>query len=471
MQSRKSNHDEHGVLLLVAVAMLFALWIIGNESGPGTPDEPLPADVAKSLDELRDGRTDAEPTEPTKELKPGMAWQVSGAGDAGYNGVYQEDGEFNGQPAYTNGTRWLWYSTRGTPAWWLSETKGDSIAVYTGEPYKALPGGTWSPILPDDAPAPTVTTEYVPPPAPPTPPDPNDTTTKRTGWIGGPLSPTLFPCQTVKPARFVGTDANEYVAFLGIGGASVVLYCIDTGTWLNLTAGWHLSLLDKRSLHDLRPHPCLLHAGDGETLWYVTMKRGLSLGIYDLSAYPLTLDIGSLSYTVGSLFEPGLELATDLAIDAENTAWFVTNDYKLYSWDLSGASATLVKDWSTGRTDHGAHAGARFWYSGTAGEFFRIHNPYYGNSPDYIHRVSASVYEWTGDTVQDLCFSYDHDIARGLTYATARDKSYVTQHWRTWRFRDGNGDGWRGANLSNALDYVWVIRGTPMALAGVNATI
>lgn len=450
-------------LVVVVLAAWFVGWAGGHDAHRG---DDLPPDVAAAVAELRDGQVGVGPAEPLKELKPGMSWEVTGAGDATYDGVYEEDGTYNGQPAYTNGSKWLYWNSFGFWALESSKTEPPSASQAYGGTGASLPATPWS-VLAGIAPAPTVA-EYV---EPPTPPDPDDTTTKRTGWIGGPLSPTLFPCQTVKPARFVGTDTNEYVAFLGIGGASVVLYCIDTGTWLNLTAGWHLSLLDKRRLDAWRPHPCLLHAGDGETLWYVTMERGLSLGIYDLSAYPLTLDIGSLSYTVGSLFESGLELATDLAIDAENTAWFVTNDYKLYSWDLSGASATLVKDWSTGRTDHGAHAGARFWYSGTAGEFFRIHNPYYGNSPDYIHRVSASVYEWTGDTVQDLCFSYDHDIARGLTYATARDESYVTQHWRTWRFRDGNGDGWRGANLSNALDYVWVIRGTPMALAGVNATI
>jgi len=328
--------------------------------------------------------------------------------------------------------------------------------------------------------APTVS-EVVPPPTPPTPPDPDDTSTKRTGWIGGPLSPTLFPCQTVKPARFVGTDSKEYVAFLGIHtdptltteqgrytSRSVVLYCINNGTWLNLT-GATISPTYRYVAQAYGPHPCLLPVGDGNTLWFVTAEMGVPFGSYMvrycvLSAWPLTLDIANQTYTVGSKFEPGVNRITDLAIDAANTAWFMTEEHKLYSWALSGASATLVHDWATGRDEHGLTVGARFWYSGVAGTFYRTHNPTIGIAPDYIHRVSASVYEWTGDTMQGIGFSYDHDIARNLTYG-------VGQYGSTWRYREGSGDAWQGAGISNATDYVWVLRGDVMMLAGVNQTI
>ena len=84
-------------LIVVALAFWFVGWAGGHDARRG---EDLPPDVAAAVEELRDGKVGvepAEPTEPTKELKPGMAWQVSGAGDAGYNGVYVEDGSYGGK--------------------------------------------------------------------------------------------------------------------------------------------------------------------------------------------------------------------------------------------------------------------------------------------------------------------------------------------------------------------------------------
>jgi hypothetical protein len=297
------------------------------------------------------------------------------------------------------------------------------------------------------------------------------------------LSPTLFPCQTVKPARFVGTDTNEYVAFVGYTSIaefsqSVVLYCVDTDTWMALRGQKFATAPSYNAWY--APQTCLLHAGDGETLWFVDRSSVNDGSLGQLLAYPLTLDIANLTYSVGSLFAPGIVMGTDVAVDDANTAWFVTDDYKLYSWDLAGTSWSLVKDWSTGRTEHGGQVGPRFWYSGTAGTFYRTHNPYYGKSPDYVHRVSSSVYEYMGESVPIACVSYDHDSPRNLTYGIgrwARNLTYGIGGWAystwryTWRYKPGGGDAWQGAGISNATDHVWVLRGDVMMLAGVNDTV
>lgn len=456
-------------LLVVALVFWFVGWAGGHDAHRG---DDLPPDVAAALEDARDGKIgEPDPQEAPKELRPGMAWEVTGAGTAGYNGVYEENGTYNGQPAYSlDATHWLWFDTLAGSIWVLSQNKGDiSSDYYDGA---TLPG-SWSVGL-GAAPAPTVA-EYTEPPAPPTPPDPNDTTTKRTGWIGGPLSPTLFPCQTVKPARFVGTDTNEYVAFVGRTSLmestqTVVLYCVNTDTWMALRGQKFATATSYNAWY--APQTCLLHAGDGETLWFVDRSSVKDESLGQLLAYPLTLDIANLTYSVGSLFAPGIVMGTDIAVDDANTAWFMTFDSKLYSWDLTGTAVSLVKDWSTGRTEHGRQPGPRFWYSGTAGTFYRTHNPYFEVAPDYIHRVSSSVYEYMGESVPIACVSYDHDGPRDLTYGIARDLTYaVGTQTSTWRYRPGAGDAWQGATLPDVLDHVWVIRGTPMLVAGVNDTI
>lgn len=448
--------------LIVAGLVVWCVgWAVGHDAHRG---DDLPPDVAAALEDARDGKIgEPEAGAPPKELRPGMAWEVTGAGDSSYDGVYEESGTYNGQPAYTNGSKWLFWGAKSAPldCWCLSlGVEAPTDEMYHGELDTALPGGVWV-VIGGAAPAPTVA-EYEEPPAPPTPPNLNDTDTKRTGWIPGMLSPAQYPCQVVKPCRLT-SDGLEYAAFLGIAGDAVNLYCVDNGTWTVLR-GPDLSPIYKFLVHENLPHPCLLHAGDGETVWFALSSAGSYNDLENLRAFPLTLDIANLAYTVGSEFAPGIAHATDLAVDDANTAWFIGADFKLYSWDLTGASLSEEADWSTGRTDHGAHAGARFWYSGTAGEFFHTRNPYYGHGPDYIHQVSDSVYEWTGESVQDICFSYDHHVARNLTYAVG------TQN-RSWRYKPSSGDAWQGAGISNATDHVWVLRGDVMMLAGINETL
>ncbi|MEN6545849.1 MAG: hypothetical protein ABFE07_07410 [Armatimonadia bacterium] len=73
-------------------------------------------------------------------------WVVTGAGDATYNGTYRKRGALNGQPAYTNGSKWLWYIGGH---WLLTEEPGvaDPDAPYGSSPGE-LPGNPWVPLLP-----------------------------------------------------------------------------------------------------------------------------------------------------------------------------------------------------------------------------------------------------------------------------------------------------------------------------------
>lgn len=101
-----------------------------------------------------------------------MAWQVEGAGDSSYNGIYYSAGTYNGETYYTyegdSGTRYLYYTEEETPpgsgtyvyTWGLAESLGGQQNYY-GEEDTPLPGGSWS-TYPGYEPAPTVS-EYAPP--------------------------------------------------------------------------------------------------------------------------------------------------------------------------------------------------------------------------------------------------------------------------------------------------------------------
>ena len=87
--------------------------------------------------------------EPVKAV----AWNiiVSGAGDATYNGIYSENGVYNGEPAYTNGDKWLYWVYGPDPelqfGWWfLSSFKGGGETWYRSEVVSpgVLPDNLWS---------------------------------------------------------------------------------------------------------------------------------------------------------------------------------------------------------------------------------------------------------------------------------------------------------------------------------------
>ena len=92
-------------------------------------------------------------------------WEASGAGDSSFNGVYVEDGTFNGRIAYTNGSKYLYYSYSGNNeaySWVmyasltdLFDPSGTPNCYYDG---LTLPG-TWNPGYEMTDP-PTVTAHY-----------------------------------------------------------------------------------------------------------------------------------------------------------------------------------------------------------------------------------------------------------------------------------------------------------------------
>jgi hypothetical protein len=80
-------------------------------------------------------------------------WTVSEAGDIAYNGSYTENGTLNGEPAYTNGSKWLYWAYEfalGTNRWCLGPTKEDppSGRCYWDAAYYSPSGtdlpSTWS---------------------------------------------------------------------------------------------------------------------------------------------------------------------------------------------------------------------------------------------------------------------------------------------------------------------------------------
>ena len=101
---------------------------------------------------------------------------VSGAGNADYNGQYNENGTAGGKTAYSlDASHWLWWKADVT-RWMLSPAIGIVPVTYHGNLTPDLPANPWTPIL-GAAPAPTLSIAPAPePPIPPTPtPDPDPT--------------------------------------------------------------------------------------------------------------------------------------------------------------------------------------------------------------------------------------------------------------------------------------------------------
>lgn len=108
-----------------------------------------------------------------QSVKAASSVTVSGAGIAGFNGEYSENGTYGGQTAYSlDAGHWLWYKA-DVPVWILSGALGFTPACYHGEISVALPGNPWY-VAPMGAP-PAPTLSYTPSPEPPTPPTPTPT--------------------------------------------------------------------------------------------------------------------------------------------------------------------------------------------------------------------------------------------------------------------------------------------------------
>jgi len=75
-----------------------------------------------------------------------IGWPALGAGSSDYDGLYLEEGEFGGKPAYTNGVRWLYWATAAA-AWCLGEEPTNHVsgsqAAYYGDGAN-LPANDWA---------------------------------------------------------------------------------------------------------------------------------------------------------------------------------------------------------------------------------------------------------------------------------------------------------------------------------------
>lgn len=153
-------------LRMAVIAVVVMLFLGALVAGPpaswlsweprGSPGWDEPGDVLL-YDQPQ--RAKPPPKPPPRKSKPmPTSYEVLGAGDSSYNGTYNESGTYNGQPAYTNGSKWLWWSAGAPVAWKLSVNKGDpdlSCAYHGTFGEASLPADPWF-VEAGTAPAPTL---------------------------------------------------------------------------------------------------------------------------------------------------------------------------------------------------------------------------------------------------------------------------------------------------------------------------
>lgn len=381
-------------LLLVALVIALLCVYLPDEGAPEQrmAPEALPPDVVAQLNELSRG---PEPAEPPKEMEPGMSWVVSGAGDSAYNGTYVESGTYNGQPAYTNGSKWLWWDTL-LPGWVLSAATGDiSPDYYNGA---SLPG-SWSVSL-GTAPAPTVAEAVDPPPAP------GETTSLQRGFVPqaghwGFWNTTVD--QEVKPGRFLDSSPVSDKIIYGTRHNNMVFPIYDVGedTWvsgmapgrpgLETYATNRIAFLDGAD----ESHVCLIawtNEWDGLSWTQFTFAAD-HLFVYDSDTWAAPQAFDEVS---------------NFALDGAGSAWFVGvwNDagdraYDLYSIDLSDCTVALEKAWRV-TADALALSGAQLAgheplvFSGNSGEFYLLRTD---GVSTYVHSLSTTAFELTGNPI------------------------------------------------------------------------
>jgi len=154
------------------------------------------------------------------------SWKATGAGDATYDGIYTESGTHGGKPAYTNGSRWLWWYALGSQ-WVLSTAVGSYDVTGYYSDADDLPANPWQVLAGSTTPAPTLAEAiYInPPPGDWSRPYPTY------WWQGWNEYPGWMWLQ---PARcFLGSPAIEYVAFPyrgpTVGGFR--LFDVSAKTW------------------------------------------------------------------------------------------------------------------------------------------------------------------------------------------------------------------------------------------------
>lgn len=199
------------------------------------------------------------------------SWLVSGAGDPSYNGIYNPSGTHNGYPAYTNGSRWLYYTNMigdwMLPGWVLgvdlTEGFNTPYSTYATElpglwHLTGVPPANPAPI----APAPTVT-------AGPTGPDwPWD------DWWLWPYDPPIHgPNDSIRPCRAI-LAGTEYVVFPWqepAGGGNFTLFDTSGHDFANRQVFADGFFNPNDDAHDPGQTLCSYDAGDGQ---HIYINRG-----------------------------------------------------------------------------------------------------------------------------------------------------------------------------------------------------
>jgi len=142
-----------GLLLLAAVLSFVRPELAQPETWQEFINPPVPEPVVAQREIGPAPTLQKGPTKTVKGRKI-MSWITIDPqpGDATYAGTYVESGSHNGQPAYTNGSRWLVYYDGN---WWMVPVLGDPPGAYSNDG-PTLPG-TWNEVIGGGAaPAPTL---------------------------------------------------------------------------------------------------------------------------------------------------------------------------------------------------------------------------------------------------------------------------------------------------------------------------
>lgn len=265
----------------------------------------------------------------------GMAsWLAENAGDNSYNGTYVEDGTFEGNPLYTNGTRLLYF--RYT-AWRLGPSTDTSVSAYYENTGGALPG-TWSTVEGNGTyPAPTVSEAA--PAADPLEPS----------YYTGLDAPAvralrLRTCRaTIGGVEYVVFALEQYVFALEQYGFA--LYNVATGAWSKQAAGDALFARSGDQYHT----PAVFSALDGTHVYATNGALHLGNEVWqaDWGKWDLTDGSHVTSYT---LTLPSRNTSNFLQLADGTFRFFAIVDgvKSLYSFAFGDASPTLVVSYETG---------------------------------------------------------------------------------------------------------------------------
>ena len=118
-------HDDGTLTLAANAATIHGSWdsSAGNFSTSGT----VTFDASSGTETLNTGGVGVS-----------EGWTVASAGDSSYNGTYSQSGTYGGQPAYTNGSKWLFYDyadMAGQYYWFFGPAKADIYEGYMDSYY------------------------------------------------------------------------------------------------------------------------------------------------------------------------------------------------------------------------------------------------------------------------------------------------------------------------------------------------